>query len=58
MVDSVVHTGSVCLLTSILDSVVDSVVDENEGWKALMQIRRIGLSIDLKINPMVDAEVD
>ena len=37
---------------------VDSVVDENEGSKALMQIRRIGLSIDLKINPMVDAEVD
>ena len=30
---------------------VDSMVDENEGWKALMQIRRIGLSIDLKIDP-------
>ena len=30
---------------------VDSVVDENEGWKALMQIRRIGLFIDLKIDP-------
>ena len=37
---------------------VDSLVDENEGWKALMQIRRIGLSIDLKIDPMVDAEID
>ena len=29
-----------------------------EDWKALMQIRKIGLSIDLKIDPMVDAEVD
>ena len=29
-----------------------------QDWKALMQIRRIGLSIDLKIDPMVDAEVD
>ena len=37
---------------------VDSVVDEHESWKALMQIRRIGLSIDLKIDPMVDAEID
>ena len=34
-----------------MDSVVDSVVDENEGWKALMQTRRIGLSIDLKMDP-------
>ena len=37
---------------------VDSLVNENESWKALMQIRRIGLSIDLKINQMVDAEID
>ena len=29
-----------------------------QDWTALMQIRRIGLSIDLKIDPMVDAEVD
>ena len=36
----------------------DSMVDENENSKALMQIRRIGLSIDLEINQMVDAEVD
>ena len=41
-----------------VDSVVDSLVDENESWKALMQIRRIGLCSDLKIDPMVDAEVD
>ena len=37
---------------------VDSVVDEHEGSKALMQIRRIGLSIDLKNNQMVDAEIE
>ena len=37
---------------------VDSVVYENEGWKASMQIRRIGLCNDLKIVPMVDADVD
>ena len=30
---------------------VDALVDENESSKALMQIRRIGLSIDLKIDP-------
>ena len=42
----------------VIDSMVVSQVDENESWKALMQIRRIGLSIDLKINPIVDAEVD
>ena len=42
----------------VIDSVVDSVVDENENWKALIQIRRIGLFIDLKIDPMVDAEID
>ena len=29
-----------------------------ENWKSLMHIRRLGLSIDLKIDPMVDAEVD
>ena len=37
---------------------VVSLVDENESWKASMQIRRIGLCIDLKINTMVDAEID
>ena len=42
----------------VIDSVVDSLVDENEGWKASMQIRRIGLCIDLKNDPMVDAKVD
>ena len=42
----------------VVHSVADSVVDENESSKALMQIRRIGLSIDLKIDPMFDAEVD
>ena len=42
----------------VFDAVVVSLVDENESWKALMQIRRIGLSIDLEINQMVDAEVD
>ena len=29
-----------------------------QDWKALMQRRRIRLSIDLKIYPMVDAEID
>ena len=29
-----------------------------QGWKSLMQIRRIGLSIDLKNNQMVDAEIE
>ena len=29
-----------------------------QGWKASMQIRRIGLCIDLKIHEMVDAEID
>ena len=29
-----------------------------QGWKSLMQTRRIALSIYLKIHPMVDAEVD
>ena len=42
----------------VIDSMVVSLVDENESWKAVMQIRRIGLSIDLKIAPMVDAEID
>ena len=42
----------------VFDSVVVSLVDENESWKALMQIRRIGLSIDLTIDPMVDAEIE
>ena len=42
----------------VIDSMVVSLVDENESWKALMQIRRIGLSVDLKIVPMVDAEID
>ena len=37
---------------------VVSLVDENESWKASMQIRRIGLCIDLNIDPMVDAEID
>ena len=42
----------------VIDSMVVSLVDENESWKALMQIRRIGLSIDLKTDTMVDAELD
>ena len=29
-----------------------------QGWKASMQIRRICVCIDLKIDPMVDAEID
>ena len=29
-----------------------------QGWKSLMQIRRIGLSIDLNIDPTVDAEIN
>ena len=29
-----------------------------QGWKASMQIRTIGLSIDLKTDTMVDAKVD
>ena len=29
-----------------------------QGWKSLMQTRRIALSIYLKIHPMVEAEVD
>ena len=37
----------------VIDSVVVSLVDENESWKG-----RIGLSIDLKIATMVDAEID
>ena len=37
---------------------VDSLVNDNETWKASMQIRRIGLCIDLKFDPMVDAEID
>ena len=41
----------------LIDAVVIESI-ENESWKALMQIRRIGLCIDLKFDPMVDAEVD
>ena len=29
-----------------------------QDWKSLMQTRRIGGPIDLKINQMVDAEID
>ena len=29
-----------------------------QGWKASMQIRRIGLCIDLKNDPMVHAKVN
>ena len=37
---------------------VDSVVDENESWKASMQIHKIALFIYFKNHTMVDAEVD